>query len=535
MDRKEIARRLEEVRDQIREQLASAPPVRIAEALSPETTFELGANKRAHKLPRSPSLNSTAHLDAANGLAVISGPAAISSNVPLVGPLLTLLRRLARPLVQPLIDPYLDRQERFNVEVVRHLNELGQRTEQRLGRIGEAVQEALTDPGFIEARLDAALSDYDEALRQRHIVLFDALEEELWSLRTHLLAGDDQVHRDLNEFDIRFVERAQAVDRRFDEKDRAFAEAQALAQEAFAEALRARSGGAERAELYETREHLTRVLDEIAQGSGPSEAGVTEGEAPRATLDAGMWRQLRAWMRDVDYRAFQDRFRGDAAEIADRMRGQVSWFEGLELPIVDLGCGRGEFLELLEKAGHRAIGVEINGAEVESCTSRGLTAEKSDLFDWLEAQDQESVGGLFLAQVIEHLPPPDWSRFVRLAVSRLAPGGRLVVETINPESVYALVRAYVIDPTHIRPVHPELLSFFAYRAGFADVTVHYQSEVAQGERVTAIDVSKYQANDELLTLVRELNDRLHRIDTLCCAPQEYTLVATRAGGLAPTT
>ncbi len=528
MDQNEIAQRLEQVRERIRRQLDADTSIRIAAALPLEQSLELGEGESAFELPQDPTLNSTPFLERANEQAVITGPTSIGSRVPLLGPILTLMRRLARPFVQPLIDPYLDRQERFNVEVVRHLNELGQRTERRLGRIGEEIQRCIADPTRLEARLEAALSDYDEALRSRHVVLFDALEEELWALRDRLVDAHGEINRRFHEFDVRFVERAQAVDRRFDEKDRAV-------DQALEEVVRVRGSGGSigTTELLETREHLTRVLEEIHKRVPQAGSTTTTGAgAAVGGLDAELWQRLRAWMNDADYRAFQDQFRGDTREIVRRMRSHVTRFEGVEGPIADLGCGRGEFLELLQEAGHEAIGVEINIAEVENCTARGLTVVQADLFDWLEGRGPESLGGIFLAQVIEHLAPPDWSRLVRLAASKLAPGGRLLIETINPESLYALVRAYAIDPTHVRPVHPELLAFFANRAGFGSVEIRYQAEVPDNLRVTPIDESSSRGNPELMAVVRALNERLHRIDRLCCAPQEYALVATRTGGTA---
>jgi O-antigen chain-terminating methyltransferase len=513
MDTNEIAQRLTELRERIRAELTEAAPPRLADGQAEGSAPQLD-DYELPPLPGEPSVATTEHLVAANALAVITAPIEIRSDVPVIGPLLTLLRRLVRPLVQPFLDPYLDRQERFNAETVRHLNAQGGLLEARLGAIYGVLCERVARPREIEARLDTALGEYDEMLRQRHVVLFDALEEELWAVRARITESWQEMARALHEFDVRFVQRAQAVDVRFDEKDETV--------ERLTERLARIGNLPEKTELLETRTALARTLEAVGTAPGDGDAGIAA-----APFDGALWQQLREWMGDQDYRAHQDTFRGDPEEITRRMQAHVERFVDAPGPVADLGCGRGEFLELLRAAKVDAIGVEINEADVQACTAAGFDAVHADLFDWLEAQPDESLGGIFLAQVIEHLPPPDWSRIFRLAVAKLRPAGRILVETINPESMFAILRAYVLDPTHVRPVHAGLLSFFAGRAGFETVDVHYQAPVPAAVRPSRIDAETGGDDRRMVTLIEAMNERFARLDDLCCQPQEYALVATR--------
>ncbi|HEX9698074.1 MAG TPA: class I SAM-dependent methyltransferase [Acidobacteriota bacterium] len=538
MDREEVARRLEKIRGAVRDQLATQGPADFAVGARQEVPFHMRPGIGI-RIGGDPGLAAGEDLAAANRLA---DPDAFEpSKAPVVGPLVNFIRRLTWPLVRVLLGSRIRQQQQLNAHLVRHLNDLGNRLEHRVQGLEEALEAWSANPGGIEARLERTLEDYDAALRQRHMTLFSALEEEM-------LVAHTAAHR-VQKLEEKLVERAQAVDRRFEEKDEVLNKAVTEArrrEEAFGR-VEGQIG-----ELMALRSLLRKALESAAAAS-PAAPRATAGTAaadrkgraakaageeqtaaaghapagPPATAEPSAWSALGEWMGDEDYRSFQARFRGDPEMIAERMRDHVARFSGTGAgaKVADLGCGRGEFLDLLRDAGIEAVGVEINAADVEECRRRGHQAVVADLFDWLEEQSDGALGGIFMAQVIEHLPPMDWQRLVELAARKLAGGGRLVIETINPESLYALARAYVIDPTHVRPVHPQLLSFLARRAGLHPVEIELQSPVPDDERATGVWLFKSPAPlDEQLAAFKEA---LVRLDKICCAPQEYTLQATR--------
>ncbi len=527
MDRDEVSGRLEKVRAAVRERLAEREPAVFDDTAREDVPFHLQPGIGV-VIGGDPQLTVTDELTEANRTADVFGP--LPSQAPVVGPVINLVRRLMRPVVKVFFGEPFGRQQEFNAHAVRHMNELGNRLEQRVRHLEEALAEWSANPGGIDARVRKSLNDYDAALRQRHMTLFSALEEDV--LVAHTAAERVQKLEEL------VVERAQAVDRRFAEKDEVF--------DRTVSEWRRREGAIDDAvgqvgELMAMRSLLRKAL-ETASAPGPATVAGAAAAAPQAaesvavaatTPPAGepdAWSELGEWMGDEDYRSFQDRFRGEPEVIAERMRAHVARFEDAPGVVADLGCGRGEFLDLLRDAGREAIGVEINAADVEECKRRGHEAFVGDLFEWLEDRDDDELGGIFMAQVIEHLPPTDWQRFVELAARKLAPGGRVVVETINPESLYALARAYVIDPTHIRPVHPELLAFLARRAGLHPVEVELQSPVPDDERPTGLPFFRDPPEGDLGEELASLKEALLRLDRICCAPQEYTLQATKPAG-----
>jgi SAM-dependent methyltransferase len=209
-----------------------------------------------------------------------------------------------------------------------------------------------------------------------------------------------------------------------------------------------------------------------------------------------------------DYFAFESRMRGSTEQIRTRQARYVADFRD-HAPVLDVGCGRGEFLSLLLDAGIEARGVDAEADMVAYARGEGLAVEQADALAYLESVTDGSLGGIFAAQVVEHLPPPALRRLLELAHEKLRPGGLFVAETINPLSPLAL-RNYFADLTHAQPLVPETLELLARQAGFKEVEVRFLNEPA--ERLEEPGDPVVAAN------VRRLNELLF-------APLDYALYA----------
>jgi O-antigen chain-terminating methyltransferase len=132
-------------------------------------------------------------------------------------------------------------------------------------------------------------------------------------------------------------------------------------------------------------------------------------------------------------------------------------------------------LELLREAGHDVLGLDPDSRMVEVCRAKNLSVVQADGIGWLERAEDESLKGIFCAQVIEHLLTSELERLTRLALQKLTRDGVLVVETINPRSLFALGNHFLADTSHIRPVHPETLRFICEQVGFSSVELEERS------------------------------------------------------------
>jgi SAM-dependent methyltransferase len=177
--------------------------------------------------------------------------------------------------------------------------------------------------------------------------------------------------------------------------------------------------------------------------------------------------------------------------------------------VLDLGCGRGEFLALLGETGIEARGVDTDSDMVAFARGEGLDVEQADAIAFLGGLDDRSLGGIFAAQLVEHIPAPMLVRLLELAVAKLRPGGLFVAETINPLSPLAL-RNYYADLTHAQPLVPETLELLAQQAGFASVELRFLN--APDERLAE------PADPVIAANVARLNELLF-------GPLDYAIVA----------
>jgi O-antigen chain-terminating methyltransferase len=191
--------------------------------------------------------------------------------------------------------------------------------------------------------------------------------------------------------------------------------------------------------------------------------------APSDTLPRNAAQPLSAPAETTfDYTRFAERFRGSEEYVKNGQRFYRPFFEGRKA-VLDIGCGRGEFLELMREIGVPARGIELSAESVAVCRAKDLEAEQADLFEYLPGR---KLDGIFCAQVVEHLAPERIPEFVRLAAGALEPHGILAIETPNPECLAIFATHFYIDPTHTRPIPPALMAFYLEEAGFGQIEVH---------------------------------------------------------------
>src|SRR5689334_20647455 len=221
------------------------------------------------------------------------------------------------------------------------------------------------------------------------------------------------------------------------------------------------------------------------------------------------------------YVGFEDQFRRGPEEIARRQRGYVEIFVGAS-DVLDIGCGRGEFLALLEERGVRARGIDVNDSMVAVCLQKGLEASKADALGYLRAQPAGSLGGLLAAQVVEHLDPAYLTNLLDAAYAALRPGAPTVLETINPACWFAFFESFVRDITHTHPLHPDTLKFLLQASGFGSVEIRYQAPYPEHHKLQRV------APAALGDSAETLNANVDKLNSLLFTYLDYAAIARRS-------
>jgi SAM-dependent methyltransferase len=268
--------------------------------------------------------------------------------------------------------------------------------------------------------------------------------------------------------------------------------------------------------LSELRERVNgldrrlRTLQAQATTPAPGPARAGAGPVPAAPSSALF-----------DYVGFERRFRGDPEAVAAALAERYLDLLVANPPVVDIGCGRAELVEMLARRGVEAIGVDTDPSMVAEARDRGLDVRQVDGNSFLRSREPGSLGAIIATHLVEHLEFADLVELLELAATRLRPGGVLIAETPNPTSLVVLGNSFILDPTHLRPLHPSLLTFLCEGAGFRDVRLRFHAP-ASDYHLPMID------EPDAPPWTKRINEAFTKLNQVLFGPQEYALIATAA-------
>lgn len=219
----------------------------------------------------------------------------------------------------------------------------------------------------------------------------------------------------------------------------------------------------------------------------------------------------------IDYFDFENHFRGSRAHVKRGQEMYIQYFKNRE-HVIDFGCGRGEFLELLKENGVHAYGVELYQEFVDLCMEKHLNVVYGDAVKILE---QETVtDGIFAGQLIEHLELEKLIYFIELAYEKLLPGAYFILETPNPMSLAIYTHSFYIDPSHNKPVHPLTIEYLLEKAGFRDIQIVF----TENSRLPVTIPELVAENVENLA---SFNEAMREVEKTLFGSQDYAVIARK--------
>jgi len=247
---------------------------------------------------------------------------------------------------------------------------------------------------------------------------------------------------------------------------------------------------------------------------GQEERGVGRNRVPAGRAEP---------LFNFDYYWFESIHRGDRALIKRRQQPYLEYFEGCA-NVLDVGCGRGEFLELLGEKEIGGYGIDIEGDSIQFCTDSGLRAEQAEALAHLAAIEDGSIDGVFISQVAEHMTPSELIELVGLAYRKMEPGGYVVVETPNPQCLLIFASFFYADLSHVQPIHPETMRFLLLSAGFRDVEIKLTNPVPRNQRLGKVVIQDIKPGE---TWVDELNANVDKLNSVLFSYMDYAAIAQK--------
>ncbi len=219
----------------------------------------------------------------------------------------------------------------------------------------------------------------------------------------------------------------------------------------------------------------------------------------------------------MDYFDFENHFRGPREQIKQSQKIYLEYFIGRH-HVLDLGCGRGEFLELLKENGIGGFGVDLYQEFVDLCLEKQLAAVQGDAIAVLEHETE--VDGIFAGQLVEHLPLQQIIRLTETAYKIMKQGSYLVLETPNPMSLSIYTNSFYIDPSHNRPVHPLTMKYLLEKAGFREITIIFTKSSRPPFQIPKLQIQGAAG-------IEEFNQAMEKAGEMLFGSQDYAIVAKK--------
>ena len=421
----------------------------------------------------------------------------ISSHHSAIGKFLIMGRQMVHEEVRRYIDPVISKQTEFNASVASIISRTSQKCEELDWYLSELEKTYSIFQLESDKKIEDGIATTKKDLYLKIELACKKQDESLEIIRNEFNVSQrlffEKIRSEFNaEFDKRILEQEHEFTIEVDEKIR----------------TRVRELLLQIDHDIHDRSWLAHVLEERIKKGQEQECSLT----------------LSGSKDEGTYFLFEERFRGSREDIKQRQLAFIPYFDKCSR-VLDIGCGRGEFLEILKNHDIGGIGVDSDPDMVAYCHSRQLDVVQSDAISFLETLADKSLDGVFISQVVEHLDSNYLFRLLVLCYQKLKFGYHIVVETVNPLSFSSFVNFY-IDLTHKKPVHPETLQYLLGAAGFRECEKKFFSPISEESRLKKIE-EMAEMNATERKNVGTYNHNVEILNSVLFGAQDYAVIGKK--------
>lgn len=420
-------------------------------------------------------------------------------------------RARIRGFIWRFVGPFFQKQETFNTILLDHIASTNQETHTALTKTLETLQEQVEEMRTLQSALVQYLQQITPYLNTK---IYETASQNSFFL--HALA--DGVHGISDEL-LLWKESTLAKEDRYDKKVSSLIATHGE--------LRTAIG------ILQAAVASKNQLQDSSTSPSPKHDGNTKKKSVQAISHKTDKAQdsPNALSNDHKYVEFENLFRGSRDDIRKSLSEYIPYFKGTS-DILDIGCGRGEFLDLLRERNLTCWGIDTNQGMVTECHNRGLTVKHGDALSIMRGIPDGSLGGIFSSQVVEHLQPDYLMELLETAHQKLRPGTRIILETINPACWSAFFESYIRDITHVQPLHPDTLKYLCIASGFQNVETHFCSPYPEHAKLRAVPiVDRPEGTDKhqrvLTSLIDAVDHHAERLNDLLFTHMDYAVVGNR--------
>ncbi|MCD4678019.1 MAG: class I SAM-dependent methyltransferase [Desulfobacula sp.] len=227
----------------------------------------------------------------------------------------------------------------------------------------------------------------------------------------------------------------------------------------------------------------------------------------------------------MNYFIFEDKFRGSCEDIKQRQSKFIKYFDNCQ-NIIDIGCGRGEFLSLLKENNINAKGIDLNEDMVLYCQKNGLDVIQGNALSYLQSVNKKSLDGVFLGQVVEHLQPDELISLIKMCYDKMKFGTYFIAETVNPTCLSVFAASFYIDLSHVKPIHPATIKFLMESVGFRDIEFKFFSPFPDDDKLTKFAING-DLDDASQRQIDVMNNNIDKLNALLFGYQDYAIIGKK--------